>query len=111
MNNMRVPLKLNGIAYNLIVTNAVTALLSATEDSNWTSDEKWLIFFTCPTKMSDTLKHFVGYCWQTLGVYLTISWDQVLKGWKATVTQKADAKKSWNNITSFGILGLKSYLI
>lgn len=34
MNNMRVPLKLNGIAYNLIVTNAVTALLSATEDSN-----------------------------------------------------------------------------
>ena len=34
MNNMGVPLKLNRIAYNLIVTNAVTALLSATEDSN-----------------------------------------------------------------------------
>ena len=45
MNNMRVPLKSNRTAYNLIVTNAVTALLSATEDSNWTSDEKWLIFF------------------------------------------------------------------
>ena len=31
---MRVPLKLNRIAYNLIVTSAVTALLSATEESN-----------------------------------------------------------------------------
>ena len=61
--------------------------------------------------MLDTFKHFVGYCWQTLGVYLTILCDQVLKGWKATVTQKANAKKSGNNMISFGVFGLKSYLI
>ena len=53
-------------------------LLQRTGTEHLTKSDKF--FLPDPTKMLDTFKHFVGYCWQTLGVYLTILCDQVLKG-------------------------------